>query len=233
MQNTPDLSRPKRRLWGILAVLAMAASIVFIAPASAQDEALPLGVEFIREKPDGTKVYRGPSGFVYDNTTGDRMDHVVIHAGDLFDVCGIRDPEALPPATRILVKEQRNKHVIKTTPAGFTSYTSVYKTDLPVIPDFFDAACGGFFENGTPLPAPFAVGLATLHRWEWVADVNDALDMTTPQGRGKYRNGVTGVVADADGNRYDLETVADFTVRSSGAMPNFRTATVTLTPQAA
>lgn len=220
----------------MISVLALAASIVFIAPASAQDQPLPPGVEFIRERANGTMVYRGPSGFSYDNTTGDQLDYVVVQGGDMYDVCGVRPGDAdggLPPISRQLVKQGRNgKYVIKTPPAGVTTYTSVYKSDLPAIPDFFDAVCGGFFENGIPILAPFATGMPTLHRWEWVADWRDALDVTTPQGRGRYRNGVEGVVVDADGNPYDLVTVADFTVRSSGDIPDFNELSVTLTPQA-
>lgn len=237
MEKTPDSSRPRRRLWGVISVLAVAASIVFIAPASAQDgDAGPLGVELIRTRANGTEVYRGPSGYVYDNSTGEQLDLVVIHGGDLYDVCGVRtgDADGLPPIGRFLVKQARNgKYVITTPPAGFTTYTSVYKTDLPVIPDFFDAACGGFFGSGTPLPAPFATGMATLHRWEVVADKDNAINVGTGQPRGKYRNGVEGVVADADGNLYDLVTVADFIKKSIDGPPIFNVGTVTLTPQGA
>ena len=230
MERARDSARPKRRVHGVIAVLALAASVVFVAPVSAQDEPLPPGVEVVRTKGDGTVVYRAPQAFAYDNTTGGDLQYVVVQGGDMFDVCGIRDPEGLPPLAKVLVRERGKRHVIKTAPAGVTSYTSVYRTNLPVIPDFFDATCGGFFENGTPIPAPFATGLTTLRRWESVVDVRDALDIRTPQGRGKYRNGVTGVVADADGNTYDLEAVADFSVSASGAIPNFRTLTVSLTP---
>ncbi len=239
MYETPDSTRPKTRLWGVIAVLAMAASIVFIAPASAShaEGELPMFVEHVNTKANGTEVYRAPMSRVYDNLTGETMEYVVIWNGDIYDVCGVRDPSAIaPPAKKFLAKQKGNgKWTVKTPPGGHVAYTSVYKTELPVIPDFFNAACNGFFGEGKPLPAPFATGVATvMEKVTRLADPLEQFDGSTPPPRGKHYNAVTGEVADANGVVYDLEAVADYIVRDPMApMPEFNQLTVTLTPKAA
>ena len=80
------------------------------------------------------------------------------------------------------------------------------------------------------MPAAFASGFATMNERVRVRDLAAWLDDSTPQPRGRYLNGVEGVVADADGNAYDLVTVADFRVKANGA-PVFDEISVTLTPK--
>lgn len=236
MEKTPDLARPKRRLWGIVAVLAMAASVVFIAPASAvHDEAneLPPGVEFVKTKADGTEIYKMPTLFFYDNTTGEQLEFAVMIGGDLWDACGARpgNEGGTPATSKVLVKEIRNgKYVVKSPPRGHSSYISVYRTEMPP-PVFFGEVCGGFFENGDPIPPPFASGFGTVHHKSWVSDVMEVMNDSTPQPRGRYRNGVEGVVVDANGTVYDVQTVAVFGVRDPNAIPEFDTLTATLTPR--
>jgi len=236
MERTPDSTRPNGRLWGILAVLAMAASLVFLAPAAAthEDSVIPQGVEFVRTKADGTEVFKMPSLFVYDNTTGDQLEYLTIHGGDMLDICEVRpgDEDGLPGKAKTLVRELSNgTFLVKGTPAGYTSYVSVYKTDMNV-PDFFGSVCGGFFEAGAPIPPPFATGTATFRHKSWVKDPMDVLDYATWQPAGRYRNGVEGTVVDVDGILYDLKTVGVFKIRDPQGPPDFTTMTSTLTPQA-
>ncbi|MGI9607619.1 MAG: hypothetical protein ACR2P0_15935 [Acidimicrobiales bacterium] len=230
--------RLRTRLIGVAVVLAAIATLVFVAPAGAShgDGELPMFVEHVRTRGDGTDVYRAPLAKVFDNTTGESLEYVVIWSGDLYDVCGVRDPSGPPPpAKKMLAKERPNaRWTVKTPPGGHVGYTSVYSTDMAVF-DFFDASCGAFFGEGRPLPAPYATGMTTLRdKATRLVDPIVYLDGSTPLPRGKYLNSVIGEVADANGALYDLEAVADYVVRDPNpeVTPDFDELTVTLTPKA-
>ncbi|MGI9604770.1 MAG: hypothetical protein ACR2P0_01400 [Acidimicrobiales bacterium] len=237
MDRTRDTERPKRRWWGVGGVLALVASLVFVGPASASHEAgddLPAGVEFIRTRADGTEVYRMPTLFFYDNTTGEEHEFLVMIGGDMWDVCGARpgNEGGTPGQSRVLVKESRNgTTLVKSTPSGHTSYVSVYRTTM-IVPEFFGSVCGGFFENGNPIPPPYATGSGTIRHKSWVTDVMEVLDDRTPQPIGRYRNGIEGVVVDVDGNLFDVRTEGVFRVRDPQGPPDFTTMTASLTPHA-
>ena len=237
MGETSDSARPRGRMWGIVAVMAVAASVVFVAPASATHdtgEPLPDGVEYIRTRADGTEIFQVPTLFFYDDLTGDQNEYLVIFGGDMLDVCRVRpgQEDAVAAPSKMLVKENRNgTYLVKSAPSGHDSYVSVYRPGMS-LPDFFDSVCGGFFGAGAPIPPPFATGTATLHHKSWVAEPLEVMNDFTPQPRGRYRNGVEGVVVDVDGNLYDVETLGVFRVRDPQGPPDFNTMTATLTPQA-
>ena len=133
----------------------------------------------------------------------------------------------------MLVSERANgTYLMKSGPAGHTTYVAVYQMNGMIVPEFFDANCGGYFGNGDPIQAPLATGVGTVHHKSWVRDVEEVLNDATPQPIGRYKNGVTAVVADAAGNRYDVETEAIFRVTNPGDVPNFQVMTATMTPQA-
>ena len=231
MEKTPDLARPKRRLWGIAAVLAMTASVVFVAPAGAdhEDVVVPPVVTIVAERANGKVVFDSPQVRVYDDqvrSDGAPAQWLAIGGWSLIDICTSVDP---PPLARLMYYERPNGvYIGKTFGGGVDMEVHVYKTDMNV-PDFFDSACGGFFGEGTPMPAAFASGFATLTERVRVRDLSTWMDDATPQPPGRYLNGLVGVVADADGNVYDLVTAADFRVTANGA-PAFDEISVTLTP---
>lgn len=231
MEKTPELARPKRRLWGIVTVLSVAASLVLVAPAGAdhEDVVVPPGVTIIAERANGRVVFDSPQVRVYDDQV--RSDDapaqwLAIGGWTLIDIC---TSEAPPPIARLMYYERPNGiYIGKTFGGGVDMEVHVYKTDMNV-PDFFDSACGAFFGQGTPMPAAFASGFATLTERVRVRDLSTWMDDSTPQPPGRYLNGLEGIVADADGNVYDLVTVADFRVKANGA-PDFDEISVTLTP---
>jgi len=236
MDTNTDSRRPPRnrggRIWGIVAILTLFASVVVAAPVGAdhEDVEIPPLVTIVAERANGKVVFEAPGGRVYDDLVrpdGEPAQWLAIWNGSLIDVCTSEEP---PPDFRQLYWERPNgAYIGKTLSGGVEAEVHVYKTDMNV-PDFFDSACGAFFGEGTPMPAAFASGIATMTERVRVRDLAAWLDDSTPQPPGRYLNGVEGVVADADGNAYDLVTVADFRVKANGA-PVFDEISVTLTPK--
>ena len=219
------------RTWGIVAILTLLASVLVAVPAGAdhEDPVVPTGVTIIAERPNGKVIFDSPQVRVYDDQV--RRDNapaqwLAIGGWSLIDIC---TSEAPPPIARLMYYERPNGvYIGRTFGGGVEMEVHVYKTDMNV-PDFFDSACGAFFGQGTPLPAAFASGFATMTERVGVRDLSAWMDDSTPQPPGRYLNGLEGVVADADGNVYDLVTVADFRVKANGA-PDFDEISVTLTP---
>jgi hypothetical protein len=222
----------RTRVWGIVAILTLFASIVVAAPVGAdhEDVVLPPGVTIINERPNGKVIFESTQGRVYDDqvrSDGEPAQWLAIGGGSLIDICV---DTGFPPVPLLYLERPNGAYIGKTLAGGIEMEVHVYKTDLNV-PDFFDSACGGFFGQGTPMPAAFASGFATMTEKVRVRDLSAWMDDLTPQPPGRYLNGLEGVVADADGNAYDLVTVADLRVKANGA-PLFNEISVNLTPKA-
>jgi len=231
--HTGSRRQPRKRggrAWGVVAILTLFASIVAAAPVGAEHEdiVVPPVVTIIAERPNGKVVFESPQIRVYGDLVrrdDEPAQWLAIGGSSLIDVC-LGD---LAPTVPLLYIERPNgTYIGKTLAGGLEMEVHVYKTDMNV-PDFFDASCGGFFGEGTPMPAAFASGFATMTEKVRVRDVATWMNDLTDQPRGRYLNGLEGVVADADGNAYDLVTVADFRVKANGA-PVFDEISVTLTP---
>ena len=226
--------RPKgRRLLALFAILTLLGSTLIAAPAGAEHEdvEIPADVTLVVRRANGKVVVEFPQARVYDDigrTDGGQANWVAVGGGSMLDVCTSEDP---PPLGREIFYERPNgSYIGKTLPGGIQVEVHVYKTDMEVF-SYFDAVCGAFFEQGTPIPAAFASGFATLTEKVRVRDVSEWMNAMTPQPPGSYLNGLEGVVADADGNAYDLVTVADFRVTARGTY-DFRESSVTMTPAA-
>lgn len=150
-------------------------------------------------------------------------DYGVVTGGDLLDFCTGDVPEQ-----ELITYREDEQFVSRTGPGGIELPTYVYdKQGLDVL-SFMIGACEASFTSGEPLPQPIASGFATLRERS-----NPDIPMWAQVGQptGFHRNGVTGIVADADGNQFDLSTFVSFplTGQEQGP-PDFVRHEVSLTP---
>ncbi len=150
-------------------------------------------------------------------------DYGVVTGGDLLDFCTGDVPEQ-----ELITYRQDGQFVSRTGPGGLQMPTYVYdKQGLDVF-SFMFGACEAWFNDGTPLPQPIASGFTTLRE---LSNPDVPLWSQVGQPTGFHRNGVSGIVADADGNEFEVSTFVSFplTGQEQGP-PDFVRHEVSFTP---
>jgi hypothetical protein len=232
--GTIEGQRPRRRTIGaVIALIAVLGTLLAPGAVSAQDDSpvlpswlqrfdIPERVEIVSVGANGRVMFEAPLARVYGEP-GDGF--AAVAGGDMMNVCRDTKPDAAEG-----VRYRRNGQFVTTTkPGGVEVPTFVYKTELGIF-EFFDEVCGGWFGNGIPIPAPFASGLLELRATDWNPTEPAVLSEAFPVGR--YRNSVRGVVADVDGNTFDVFAIAGFRVAVENRDPQFCRTETTVTPTA-
>jgi hypothetical protein len=226
--------RPRRwKMGAIVALLAVASTVLVPGSVSAQDDSpvlprwmegfdLPDHVEIVSVGANGRVMMTSPLGRVYGEA-GD--GYAIIAGGDLLSVCA----DEAPRDQEGVMYRRNGQYVTTTKPGGVQIPTYVYKTDGGVF-DLFGEACEGWFENGTPIPTAFASGYLEVRATDWNPVTPGVFAEEQPVGR--YRNSVRGVVADAEGNTFDVFAFAGYRVLADGGEPRFTRNEVSVTPTA-
>ena len=150
----------------------------------------------------------------------------LIAGGDLLDVC----TSPYPREREMRIYRQGDGFVVRLGAAGQDMPMFLYETDLGVF-ELFDSACGGFFENGTPIPHAVASGVGTMKLFERPSEL-PWVSAGGPPPVGSYRNSVEGTLLDADGGTYEVDAAARFTVEEEGGDPIFEILELNVTPPA-
>ena len=203
-----------RRTAAVFVALSAIVGLVVVSPAGAQDESDPIWLqrnpipesearqyEVLEVGPNGRALVSAPLGRVY----GDVGDGYALIVGD--DMLGICTDAPMIEIDTVVYR-QPGSFVVRTQPGGATEIPMyLYEVDPELgVFDFFGQVCGGFAENGTPIPPPTAVGLGTFRVFEQPTVVPWLWDGVQPAG--KYRNSVEGTFADVDGNTFDVDASA-------------------------
>lgn len=178
--------------------------------AALEDVDIPPFINVIGQQGKWTE-FEGPFGRVYGNGS---QGFALIVGASIADVCSGEMP---PLGAGRFRQHYDGSWELRTPKGGIERDAYIYKTDLDVFA-FFDASCGGFFEDGTPLPAAFASGPLTLRAREW----GIALPFSEEQLPGRYKNSVRGALTGADGKEYRVRAVADYQVTGEGELDFFR-----------
>lgn len=224
-----------KRLLGMIATIAVLIGALSVSPLGAQDEVpepfwlqnepIPEGAphSILDIGANGRVTATGPLARVYGEA-GDGF--ALIAGGDLLDVC----TSPYPREREMRVYRQGDGFVVRLGAGGQDLPMYLYETDLDVF-SLFDEACGGFFENGEPIPHAIASGVGTMKLFErqsqlpWIVGGG-------PQPAGIYRNSVEASLLDAQGNVYEVDAEARFTVETDGGAPDFEVLELNVTPPA-
>ena len=224
-----------KRWLGIIASAAVLFSLFAVNPLGAQDEVpepfwlanepIPEGAphSILEIGANGRVTATGPLGRVYGEA-GDGF--ALIAGGDLLDVC----TSPYPREREMRIYRQGDGFVVRLGAAGQDMPMFLYETDLGVF-ELFDSACGGFFENGTPIPHAVASGVGTMKLFERPSELPWVVAGGPPP-VGSYRNSVEGTLLDADGGTYEVDAAARFTVEEEGGDPIFEILELNVTPPA-
>ena len=214
----------RTRVLGVVAVVATLFGLFTVSPLGAQDEVpepfwlqnepIPEGAphSIVDIGASGRVTATGPLARVYGEA-GDGF--ALIAGGDLLDVC----TSPYPREREMRVYRQGDSFVVRLGAGGQNMPMFLYETDLGVF-DLFDSACGGFFENGEPVPHAVASGIGTMKLFERPSEL-PWITQDGPQPSGIYRNSIEATLLDADGNTYEVDAAARFTVAETGAFPDF------------
>lgn len=226
-------SRPGRVMLALAAVFALAAGLIVVQPVSAQDRSSPSWLdrnpipadqsdqfEVNEVRPNGRVSVTQPFGRVY-GSEGD--GYALIVGDDMIGVCTGAPQVALDT----VVYRADGSFVVRTEVGGAEVPMYLYETDLDVF-GFFGEVCGAFAE-GTPIPAPTAVGLGTFRVFERPTVVPWLWNGVQPVGQ--YRNSVEGTFADAQGNTFEVDAFAGFAVNED-LEPQFNRLELNVTPTA-
>ena len=196
-----------KRLLGLIASVAVLFSLIAVNPLGAQDEVpepfwlqnepIPEGAphSILEIGANGRVTATGPLARVYGEA-GDGF--ALIAGGDLLDVC----TSPYPREREMRVYRQGDGFVVRLGAAGQDMPMYLYETDLDVF-SLFDEACGGFFENGTPIPTAIASGIGNMRLFERPSEL-PWVTAGGPQPAGSYRNSVEATLLDAQGNIYEV-----------------------------
>ncbi len=220
--------RPGGRTFGVMAlvsVLAIIAGLLGTAQAGAQQGSILDGYEIPEWMEVGDVLENGDVEFMAPiaRVYGDKGEDWALVAGaDLLSVCLDE-----PPASQPGVLWQQSSGTFANRVADDVQVRGyLYEKDPSVdIFEFFGQVCGGFFENGSPIPAPYASGYMDLRNRERGHSAPFFTFEEQPAGR--YRNSARGTLADRDGNTFTVSGVANYRVTKSGDLnPFFQRLTV-------
>lgn len=219
----------------VLTVMAVIASLFAVTSVGAQDEqsrSRPWHSEYppengfditgVRER--GRTEFAGPFFDLVDDPGG---EFVVLFGADILSVCTQPVPGTYRDGGVIFLAADRTFSVNLAGPGLPDVPTYVYETDLPAF-EFFDQVCGGFFVNGTPMPAAFATGLSLVDGNQRGFDSPPWDFDTPPDGVSVTR--VTGEVFGTDGQAYDLSAFGRVQFNGFTTPPQTLTSDISLTP---